>query len=216
MALEAPSPAALDAATLGDIAEYVGPGLDRLPKGRQHPKVFVPLRRLVVTSTVEVVAFQAGTEGEKVLIGRRGYDPGDPYWQGMLNLPGSLRIPTEELEGTELVMSDGRSVDIEPSVITFDLIAPKTDLVLATEFEGSVKRVGDVHELFSALVDSESGRENKTWTWTEADLVEGHNSPIDGTFYDTAAIITDPPKNLLRGHHYFVEKALEALQAEAA
>jgi hypothetical protein len=212
MLFEIPSQADLDAATPNEIADYIGPGLDRLTVGRQPAKVFVPLRRLAVMSTVEVVAFQAGTEGEQVLIGQRGADPGDKWWVGMLNLPGSVILPNEELEPSELTMSDGRPVDIGLSVVSSDFTQP-SDRILQTEFKGSIERVAPVNELMRRWVKSESGTENKTWVWTEVDLAVGHEGVAGGNFYDTQDIINNPPSNLVRAHHYFVEQGLLAFRA---
>jgi 8-oxo-dGTP pyrophosphatase MutT (NUDIX family) len=215
MALEIPSQEELETASPTEIAKYVGPGLERLPVGRLAPEVFVPIRRLVLMSTIEVVAFEEGSEGERVLIGQRGADPGDKWWAGMLNLPGSVILPNEELEPIELFMNDGRPVDIGQAVVSRDLTTP-TDRILRTEFCDSVSRTTPVTELMRRWVNSESGTENKTWVWTEVGLTEGHEGIRDGDFYDTQEIIDDPPSNLVRGHHYFVEQGRLALHAVLA
>ncbi|HKU19229.1 MAG TPA: hypothetical protein VJP80_08270 [Candidatus Saccharimonadales bacterium] len=212
MPFEVPSQADIHAATPDEIAEYVGPALDSLQAGRQPAKIFVPLRRLVLMSTVEIVAFKAGTEGEQVLLGKRGADPGDKWWVGMLNLPGSVILPNEDLEQTELIMSDGRPVDIGDIIVSSDLTRP-SDRILRTEFQESVRRVAPVNELMRRWVKAPSGTENKTWVWTEVDLAEGHEAVIGGNFYDTQKVIDTPPSNLVCGHHYFVEQGLLALRA---
>lgn len=212
MALQRATDAELDEATREQLADYLGPGLDRLEVGRQLPEVFVPLRRLVLMSTVEVIAFEAGTDGERVLIGQRGKDPGDKWWQGMYNLPGSVILPNEEIEPEVLTMSDGRPVDIGSAVVSSDLTTP-TDRILRTEFNGSVTRQAPVTELMRRWVKSSSGTENKTWTWTEVGLSEGHEGVSGGDFFDTQDIIDNPPSKLVRGHHYFVQRAHDAWQA---
>jgi len=216
MSLHKPSSEELDAASPKELAQFAGPALDRLPVGRLPYEVFVPIRRLAVLSTVEVIAFQTGTEAERVLIGQRGKDPGDRWWQGKLNLPGSVILPNEDLEEDgQLVMSDGRPVDIGEVVVSSDLTKP-ADRILDTEFRGSVARTSSVRELERHWVRAESGTENKTWVWTEADLADGHEGVLEGDFYDTQEIINNPPRNLVHGHPYFVEQGLFAFRALVA
>ncbi len=207
MSLERPTEADLEAAAPNEIAAYVAPGLNRLEPGKLLPEVFVAVRRLVRLSGIEVVAFEAGTEGERVLLGCRKETPGDLWWVGMLNLPGSVIQPDEPLKPMELFMSDGRPVDTGHAVVSDDLTTP-TDRILNTEFSGSVTRAAPVHELMRYWVSAESGTENKACVWTEVDLTEGYEGVADGGFYDTREIIDNPPADLVKGHHYWVEQGL--------
>ena len=215
MTLRPPSRSELEVASLEEIAKYVGPGLEMFPQGRLPADVFVQMRRLTMMSTVEVVAFEKGTEGERVLLGLRGYDPGDHWWVGKLNLPGSVRLPNEVLEPEELFMSDGRPVDTGSAIVSNDLVTP-SDRILQTEFRGSVTRTSPITKLMRREVQAESGTENKYWVWTEAELTEGHEGVLDGDFFDTQEVIDNPPLNLVQGHHYFVERGRMALHAALA
>src|SRR5262245_57343689 len=110
MSLPEASPEELDAATPAELAAYAAAALRRLARGFLPPAVVAEIRRLTRPSTQDVVLFRAGTNGAEVLVGQRGHDPGDRWWQGMLNISGSVILPTEELEPLELTMADGRPV----------------------------------------------------------------------------------------------------------
>jgi hypothetical protein len=90
MSLPVPSPEELNVATPEELAAYAAPALERLPRGFIPPAVFMPIRERVRASTLDVVGFHAGTHGERVLIGQRGSQPGDRWWDGKLNIAGSV------------------------------------------------------------------------------------------------------------------------------
>jgi hypothetical protein len=197
------------------LADRIGPELSRIRKrGRLPPKLFLPITKLAVMSTVEVVAFEAGSDANRVLIGRRGNDPGDKHFQGRLNLPGSVVLPTDKLEPVQWTMDDGTPVDVGRAVISRDFTSV-ADRILATELKGSVKRVPDMHaqEFMHYLIWGNARKENKTEVWTEVQLAEGHEGVLRGDFYETQEIIHHPPEDLVYGHHYFVERALQAYRA---
>ncbi|HSX31631.1 MAG TPA: hypothetical protein VLF43_00060 [Candidatus Saccharimonadales bacterium] len=215
MPLPKATPEQLAAASNEELAEYAGPALERLQRGRLPPAVFMPIRELTRPSTLDVIGFHAGTHGERVLIGQRGAEPGDRWWAGRRNITGSLVLPTEEgLEPIELRMADGRPVDLNGARVSQDITTP-ADRILRVELQGSVQRVAPVRELMTYWVDVPDRKisEHKITSWTQVDLAPGHQEVIGGAFYDTERIINDPPENLVHGHAYFIERAALALQA---
>jgi hypothetical protein len=212
MPLPIPSPEELNAASAEELAAYAGPALERLPRGFLPPAVFMPLRERVRASTLDVVTFLSGTDGDRVLVGQRGAQPGDRWWSGMQNIAGSVILPTEELEPLEVRMADGRQVDLGGARISQDITTP-ADRILSKEFGGSVQRVAPVRELMRYWVDVGNISENKISSWTEVALAPDHDEVIGGAFYDTQDIIANPPENLVHGHAYFIELGLLALRA---
>lgn len=213
MPLPIPSPEELDAASIEEIAAYVGPGLERMPRGFLPPPVFSPIRERIRASTLDVVTFLSGTQGEQVLVNHRGAQPGDRWWVNKLNIAGSLILPTEELKPLEVRMADGRPVDLGGARISQDITTP-ADRILKKEFAGSVQRVAPVKELmrFWVDVDADNIAENKISSWTEVSLAPGYDEVAGGAIYDTEDFIKDPPENLVHGHAYFIELSMLALR----
>ena len=204
--------AALEGMSQERVAAFAGAALGLIEAGGRLPfDVFGPIRQRARMSTVEVVAFQAGTNGERVLIGQRTSDPQD-WWSGQLNLPGSVILPNEALEPEDLVMSNGRRVDLRHVTVSKDLTTP-TNRILREEFNGSVRRTAPVEKLERYWVNGSRSTETKTWVLTEAELNPAHEYVLGGNFYDTQEIIASPPENLVVGHEYFIDLGFQALQA---
>lgn len=205
------TPEQLDGMSPDQLATIAGPALERLERGFLPPAVFMPIRELVRMSTLEIVGFQAGTNGERVLIGHRGNESGDRWWSGMMNLPGSVMLPTEALEPWEPKMADGRPVSLGNTSYSVDITTP-VDRILHTEFNGSIERVAPVRELLRYWTSNGVNKiaENKVEVWTEVDFAPGFDEVLGGAFYDTAEIIEDPPENLVNGHEYFIELGMLA------
>lgn len=212
MSLPKATPEQLNAATPKELAEYAAPALDRIPRGFLPGAIFGPIRSRVRASTLDVVTFQAGTSGERVLVGQRGAEPGDRWWSGMQNIAGSVILPTEELEPMELRMADGRPVNIGVARVSQDITTP-ADRILAKEFGGSIRRTAPVRELMRYWVDVDDISENKITSWTEVALAAEYGEVIGGAFYDTDEIINNPPVNLVDGHEWFIEQAMLALRS---
>lgn len=212
MSLPLPNPEELKAANADELAAYAAPALERLPRGFLPPPVFMPIRERIRASTLDVVGFHAGTNGERVLIGQRGTQPGDRWWAGQLNIAGAVILPTEELDPLELRMTDGRPVDLGVARVSQDITKP-ADRILKKEFEGSIRRVAPVKEVMRYWLDAGNIAENKITCWTEVDLAPEHDDVVGGTFYDTQEIIDNPPENLVYGHAYFIELGLLALRS---
>lgn len=208
------TPEQLDAMSQAELAAYAAPALERLERGFLPPAVFMPIRELTRTSTLEIVGLQAGTNGERVLIGRRDDDPGDRWWSGMMNLPGSVILPTEELEPMEIEMADGRAVDLGHTTFSTDITTP-TDRILGKEFGGSIRRVAPVRELMRFWTNNNTNNiaEHKVSVWTEVEITPGYDEIVGGAFYDVAEIIENPPESLVHGHEYFIELGMLACKA---
>jgi len=179
----------------------------------------MPIRERIRGSTLEIVGFQAGTRGERVLIGHRGTQSGDRWWPNRLNLPGALILPTEKLKPLDLRMADGRPASTGRGRFSQDITTP-TDRILGDEFKGSIQRaqkVAPVHELMRYWVDVDEDKiaENKIEVWTQVELAPGHEEVTNGAFYDTQELIDNPPEMLVDGHAYFVELGQFALRAAA-
>lgn len=181
MAFERPSAEALAEATPEELAQLAADCMSALPEGRQPFNLFRQLRRLVVMSTIELVPLRNKAGKTEVLLGQRPTGPEEPWWGGMLNLPGSVVLPTEELADYH------------------DYQTP-SDRILREEFKGSVQRTGDIHIFDRGFPRSISGTEHKTWAWTTVDLAEGYDAPVGGDFYDLHEAIYNPPETLVKSH----------------
>ncbi|MDX1765714.1 MAG: hypothetical protein R3313_02050 [Candidatus Saccharimonadales bacterium] len=132
--------------------------LAKLKPGFLPLPIFLQTARLTVTSPVELVVLRKGKSGTEVYL--TGRDSGDPFWPGLLHVPGTVVLSSDELGE--------------------DLEGPISRLV-KDEFQG-VEITDKPQLLMTKFRQSERGRELAHIYWVEG------NGGVEKNWYPSSKV----------------------------
>ena len=181
----------LDAASPEQLAELTGSLLERFEPGWLPLPVFKGALRLVVASTVEVVALRTeDPEDPEVLLTQR--PESDMWWASQWHVPGSLLMPDDEVRDAHDFSG--------PIARVFD-----------GELEGKIESRGKPTLFDLQRRSSPRGSELTPFFWTEVIVSAGASEPANARFFKASEIDDGlPGLQTIAGHLDVARRAIEA------
>lgn len=175
----------LSAAEAADIAARC---LEKLEPGFQPLPLFTQLSRLVVTSTVEMVAINERNNTPHVVLSQRPENC--PWWPGQWHLPGTVLLPTDE------------------EVTPHDYETPVKRLY-KSEFDGTVALDGAVHIFDAQRRSGPRGSEQTVFGWSSIKILDEKNGISGGQLFDAKNVESElAGEQVIEGHLDTVKRAM--------